>query len=698
VSVKPGRNDPCPCGSGKKFKKCCQGKLAVTPNGSAPVATEINQLVALFTNGRYAELERRTRILVALFPNSGYIWKALGTALQAQGKDALPALRKAAKLLPHDAEVHNNLGGALCNIGQLDEALASYHRAVAIKPHFAEAHNNLGNALRELGRLDEAVASYRRALEINPGFAEAHNNLGAALHALGQLDEAVACFHQALQISPDLTEAHNNLGAALHALGQLDEAVASYHRALEIKPDFSEAHNNLGGALMDLGQREKAMACYRRALEFNPSFAEAHNNLGCVLGDLGQLDEAIASCRRALQIKPGYAGAHRSLGRVLIALGKMDDAERFLTKALELGPNEWSSLSALLSLVPYRPEDPRFNHLDAVYDRRGALPPDEQIKLNFAMGKAMESIGQYDRSFNAYEEGNRLHYIRHPFDETKPQHLLEMLCAYFTSDLFKKVADLAAALPVIQDDRVPIFIVGMPRSGTTLIEQMLASHPSLFGAGELNTISELASKVVCPLLDSLEWDSFPVELRKLGREYIDEVWKLAPNARYITDKMPGNYQYLGLIHLMLPNAKIIHSMRDPMDTCFSCYALRFKFGHEYSYDLETLGRQYLRYRRLMAHWRSVLPEGRILDVRYEDNVADPEREARRLLEYLGLPWDPACLNFHENKRAVLTPSAVQVRKPIYSSSVARWKHYETHLGPLLGIIHPATMPERITFD
>jgi hypothetical protein len=235
----------------------------------------------------------------------------------------------------------------------------------------------------------------------------------------------------------------------------------------------------------------------------------------------------------------------------------------------------------------------------------------------------------------------------------------------------------------------------MPRSGTTLIEQILASHPAIFGAGELSKLGELArqAKRVSPDLATLS------ALRKLGQEYLAHVWKAAPNARYFIDKMPGNYKHLGLIHLMLPNVKIIHSLRDAMDTCFSCYAMLFaSSGHEYSYDLEMLGRRYMRYRKLMQHWHDVLPSGQILDVRYEDNVADPEREARRMLDFLGLPWNPACLRFHETQRTVKTASVAQVRKPIYSSSVARWKHFDKHLEPLLEIIRPALARARMAPD
>ena len=760
---------------------------------SAPAPVEINQLVALFNAGRYEELEKRTRLLIEKYPDSGFAWKALGASLLMQSKNALFAMQKATELLPNDADVHSNLGNALRALGQLEGAMASYQRALGIKPDYADAHSNLGNTLRDLGQFEGAAVSYQRALEINPDFAEAHYNLGNALRDLGQLENAVACYRRALEIKPDFPEAHFNLGNALQELGQLNDAVASYHRALEIKPDYAEVHFNLGATLKDLGQLNDAVASYRRALEIKPDYAEvrnnlgvalhdlgqlkdavasyqraleikpdyaevhnnlcvalnelgqlndaeascrraleikpdyaeAHSNLGIALRDLGQLESAVASYQRALEIKPGFAEAHYNLGNVLrdlgqyesavasyqlalrikpdlaeahsnlgeslMELGKTAEAEEFLNKAMELSPGKAKPLATALLYFPYQPDDPRFSQLEAVYARRGSLPLKERIKLNFAMGKAMANIGQYDRSFSAYEEGNRLHYQAHPFDEVGHELFMKESCNIFTADLFNKCAALADTLPAIQDERVPIFIVGMPRSGTTLIEQILASHPAIYGAGEINILGDVAKKINPLFLDSANGADALLALRKLGQEYLDQVWKLAPDARYITDKMPGNYFHLGLIHLMLPNAKIIHSMRDPMDTCFSCYALQFTYGHEYSYDLGTLGRQYLRYRKMMEHWHNVLPPGRIIDVSYEDNVAHPEREARRLLEYLGLPWDPVCLKFHENRRPVHTASITQVRKPIYSSSVARWKHFEKHLGPLLEIIHPAKL-------
>lgn len=342
-----GRNDACPCGSGKKYKKCCQKKDEEqsrvqslcqqnensTPNRSrkctAQIRSEINQLVDLFNAGRYVELENHTRLLVEKYPNEGSAWKFLGASLLVQGKDALFALQKAAKLLFDDFDVHSNLGIALQNLGQLKDAVASYRQALKFKPDFADAHYNLGNALRELGQFEDAVASYRRALKSKSGYAEAHANLGSTLRDLGQLEEAAASYRQALKSKPDFVDAHYNLGNVLRELGQLEVAAACNRRALEIKPDYAEAHNNLGIVLRELGQFEDALACYRRALEIRPDYAEAHNNLGILLQDSGLLEDGVACYRRLLKIKPDYAQLHSNLLFSLIHSETLDAQSLF---------------------------------------------------------------------------------------------------------------------------------------------------------------------------------------------------------------------------------------------------------------------------------------------------------------------------------------------------------------------------------
>jgi protein O-GlcNAc transferase len=334
--MKPARNKPCPCGSGKKFKHCCEGKAA---SGIPPPPAEINPLISLYNAGRFAELESKAHDLTGRYPYFGFGWKLLGSALQIQGKDALSAFREAAELMPDDAEAHYNLGVALKSTGLLAEAAASYRMALQIKPEYAEALNNLGNILKELGQLRDAADSYRRALELKPNSAEAHNNLGMVLQRLGQNDDAAVCYHRALAIKPDHAAAHYNLGVIQHESGKLDEAAASYRQVVQLKPDFADAFNNLGLVLTDLGQFNEAVASYFRAVEIKPDDADVYNNLGIALKSLGKFNEAITSYRRALEIEPDYAKAHNNLGIAQHDLGESDAALASYCRALEIEPD-----------------------------------------------------------------------------------------------------------------------------------------------------------------------------------------------------------------------------------------------------------------------------------------------------------------------------------------------------------------------
>ena len=358
--------------------------------GSVPAAIEIEQFAVLFNTGRHVELESRARELLERHPDSGQIWKALGASLLMQGKNALPAMQKAAELLPDDAQAHSNLGNALRDLGRLDDAVASYRRALAIKPDYAEAHGNLGIVLQDLGRLDDAVASYRRALAIQPEYAKAHNNLANVLRDLGRLDDAVESYRRALAIKPEYAEAYNNLGNVLRDLGRLGDAVASYRRVLAIEPEYDEAHNNLGSALRDLGRLAEAEASYRRALEIKPDFAEAHSNLGVVLQELGRLDDAVESHHNALAIKPDYAEAHSNLGIVLQDLGRLDDAVESHCNALAIKP-DCAEVHSNLGLVLQ--DLGRLDDAVARYRRALAIEP-EYAEAHNNLGNTLRDLGR----------------------------------------------------------------------------------------------------------------------------------------------------------------------------------------------------------------------------------------------------------------------------------------------------------------
>jgi len=714
VNVKPARNDPCPCGSGKKLKHCC-GQIgsaapsapAAQPQAEAITALEKSQLVGMIGAGRYAEMESKTRELIHRHPNSGFAWKALGVSLTMQHKDALQALQTATQLLPEDAEAHANLAVTLLELGRLEDAVISYQRALQIKPDYADAHINLGNALRSLGQLDEALASYRRALAIKPEYAEAHRNLGNALLQAGRVDEAVVSYRRALAIKPDFADAHNDLGNALLALGRLDEAVASYRQTLDLKPDYAEVHNNLGNALRGLGLFDEAMANCRRALQSKPDLAEAHNNLGNILLEVGQLDEALDSYRRALALKPEFADAHSNLGIALRLQGRTAEAEASCLRALAFNPAQAETLAVLADAHADRGQ---FAQAEALFRRAIArepdlphawagmahlrtmtsddvswlaqaqriasknLPPRSEVILRYAIGKYFDDVKDYDQAFLNYQRANEIsarHGIKH--DQIGLTHYIDRLIQSYD----RKWVGHARTFGV--RSARPVFIVGMPRSGTSLAEQILAAHPSVFGAGELTYWNSASARYQ---LAAGHGGVNGGALRSCADDYLQLLQSLSPDALRVVDKMPANFLHLGLIHAALPQACIVHMRRDPIDTCLSIYFQDFKSVLSYASDLQDLAHYYGQYLRVMKHWQMILPENVILDMSYEDLVADPETWSRTMLEFIALPWHPSCLDFQHASRTVVTASKWQVRQPISNASVGRWRHYEKHVAAL----------------
>ena len=655
----------------------------------SPSRQELDLLIGLIHQQQYAEAEAQARRLIARYPQHGFAWKALGASLKSQGRmpEAMAAQQQAVALLPGDAGAHYNLGNSLLALRRPADAAARYRDALAIRPDYVEAHFNLGNALGAQDRLTDAADSYRRALGIKADFIEAHAKLGYTLMALGCASEAEAHFPQVLAARPDESRVHNSLGIVYRGLSRLAEAEACYRRALAIAPDYAEAYSNLGNVLGDQQRHDEAEASCRQALAINDGMAEAHFNLGNILRHQDRQPEAEQSYRRALDIQPGYLMALNNLGLCLKRQGRLDEASECFQAAISLKPDFLQSHCNLAPLKTYAVDDAQLGLVEGQQHQLPALPVAGRISYWFALGKMREDVGRYDDAFAAYAEGNLLQRTQFPHDEAREVALLERLRSVFSAAFFAERAQ------PVHPGKAPIFIVGMPRSGTSLIEQILSTHPGIHGAGELTELGDVVHSIARAAGDRAA--SYPEvastlsadEFRRLGEAYTERVWRHAPEAERITDKLPANFQHLGMIHLMLPHAKIIHAMRDPMDSCFSCYSRLFEGGNlDFAYELGSVGRYYVRYIELMQHWQRVLPAGTVLDMRYEDMVTDTEGQARRLLDYLGLPWDEGCLAFHRNRRAVRTASAAQVRKPIYRSSVARWQHFETHLGPLLDIV------------
>lgn len=556
---------------------------------------------------------------------------------RGQHEAAASMIRQAIAIQPNLAAFHSNLGAVLQAQGQVEEAAACFARALSLQPDWAEVHSNLGNVLQSLGRLEEAAAHQQRALALNPGLAEAWSNLGNVWYQQGRLADSVACFERALALKPGYVDARNNLGTALLSQERVEEAIVQFERALALNPSHAAAHNNLGNALLKQARLDEAQAHYERALEIQPDYANSHNNLGNVLKEKGRFEDAMAHYQRAIGIQPDYAEAHLN---------------RTELKRFTRGDTDLAALEKLAASRDLRPEKRLFVH--------------------FALAKALDDVGDYDLAWEHLRQANTLKRAEIEYPETRALELLDRIREVFEPSLldhFRGAGDPSTT---------PIFVVGMPRSGSTLIEQILASHPQVHGAGEL------------PILERMEDLSFPEhiagldrdQLRRLGEAYLAQLPQVPEGVVRIVDKLPGNFLRIGLIRLMLPNARIIHTMRDPLDTCLSCYFKLFTNGLLFTYDLAELGRYYRSYSRLMDHWRATLPPGAMLDVRYENVVEDLEAEARRLIEYCGLGWDERCIGFHRNARPVRTASSVQVRQPLFRSSLARWRHYESGLAPL----------------
>jgi len=706
---------------------------------------EIGALVAMIEEGRSSEAEHKTRALLRSDPNGGILWKILSVALVRQGKDALQALRRTTELLPHDAEAHSNLGAALHDrrqwgealvslrraleiqpddvqalidaanatraLGQARESVALYQRTLHINPQSAEAQNNLGNAFLELSQCADAVACYRRALELSPDNAEIHCNMGNALRQLGQLREALTCSRRAIALDPRSSVAHNGLGLSLAVLGQREQAVASYRQALLLNPGHVEALNNLGNVLLDLGQGHEAVPLYRQAIELDPGRADSHVNLGNVLFELRRIDMAAASYRRALALRPEYPVAHLGLAAALRMQRRDGEAEASCQAALAVDPNSVEALTLLGELRADRGQfmqaqelfsraiavDPTFpsafcsiaaqtkmTHddaawLQAVESLLAKAPPlRHEISLRHALGKYFDDLAQYDEAFSNYRRANQLtKRFGRGYDRAKLSQRVDRIISDCDAAFVNQRQDGALA------SELPVFVIGMPRSGTSLTEQILASHPAVFGAGEVKSWDSDFDALEAAGPNRADRASL---VAGMARDYLERLTAPSAGALRVIDKMPGNFLHAGLIHAVFPRARIIHLRRHPIDTCLSIYFQYFSQLHPYANDLDDLAHFYGEYVRLTDHWRAALPATTLLEIPYEALIEDQEGWTRRMLDFIGLPWDPKCLDFHQTDRVVITYSKWQVRQKIHSDSAGRWRHYGKFLGPLWRLV------------
>jgi tetratricopeptide (TPR) repeat protein len=665
-SMKPGRNDPCPCGSGRRYKHCCgllPAAAAAAPGPGSPLAVRDSQPEA-----------------------EGLIEAA--DVLRSQGRvaESVPLYRQALAIQPHYTAAHNNLGNALLQLGEFAPAAAAYRLALAESPENADIHCNLGNALRQLGELPEALLESERAIALNPQLSMAHNNLGLLLAQRGQRAEAALSYRRALSLNPAYIEALNNLGNVLRELGESREAVALYRRAIELDPQRAESHCSLGTVLCELQRLEEAAVSFRQALALHADYAQAHLGLATALRMQGRGSEAEASCRQALALEPKNVEALALLGELHADRGRFAEAQQLFHSALAIDPH---CASVYCSLATHR----KMTTADGDW-LRGAegllakqLPVGHEISLRYALGKYCDDLQHYDQAFGHYRRANELtkRYGR-VYDAAKlTRHVDQIMRSCDAAVLRQQHGEACAS-------ELPVFILGMPRSGTSLAEQILASHPQVFGAGELRFWNKAFGAFAQAQLKS---DDGATLIPGMARAYLERVTALAGGAPRVVDKMPANFLYVGLIHAALPRARFIHMQRHPIDTCLSIYFQNFFDMGPHANDLGSLAHYYGEYLRITSHWRAVLPATALLEVPYEALIADQHGWTRRMVDFIGLPWDPRCLEFHHTERVVMTASRWQVRQKLNATSVGRWRNYEHYIEPLRALVGQAAQAMRV---
>jgi tetratricopeptide (TPR) repeat protein len=620
--------------------------------------------------------------MAAAFEGEGHVEARLHLANILSGRGdsggAATQYEKVLAINPDHGEAHQNLGLALQRLGQFEAALSHHKAALANSPKSAVIHLSLADASRHLGRHDDAIVHYVQALALNPGLTDAHVNLGGCFYLTGRREQAIRSYERALKVNDGLPDAHYNLGNLRAEFDDLDVAVAHYERSIGLLPT-AEAHNNLANVLRKRGRHQEAIEHYKNAIRLKPAYFSALRSLGDVLQSEKQIDEAIVCFRAALKVEPRDAPALNRLASALLVAGRVDEASRAYEAAIEIAPENIGIQHNYAAVKPFSAGDRRLARLEELDASEDQLSDEQRIVLYFTLGKAYADLKDADRSFRHLEAANRLKRQQMIYDERGALLLMERIRDAFTKDFLDEKAGLG------HDSEAPVFVVGMPRSGTSLVEQILASHPRVFGAGEVghfatatSDIAQRRSSAYPDMLAELPDEDF----RELGRYYLERLGRDGAANDRIVDKLPFNFLFVGLIHLALPRARIIHVKRNAVDTCVSCYSLLFAEEQPFAYDLGELGRYYRSYETLMEHWRAVLPPGRMLEVEYEQLVGDLEGQARRLIAHCGVAWDERCLAFHETKRPVHTASLVQVRKSIYGSAVGRSRFYGSRIKPL----------------
>jgi Flp pilus assembly protein TadD len=648
--------------------------------------SRFDEIIALIGAGESARAETMCRGAIARDPRDVNMIALLGAILAKVRRfaEAEETLLRAIALAPSFAKPREDLGHVLLELDRPQEAVDALEQATRLDPKSESAWFELGKALAKTGRGKEADVAFEKSFELSPekkalAYASRH-------HQEGRLKEAERMYRDILRARPDNVDALRLLANVVARTGRPGEAEHLLQRAIAAAPDFAGAHTDLGNLLREQDRFEEAIASHRAALRLEPDSPKAHFLLAGTLAPAALTYDAIAEYEQALKLNPRHASAWLGLGHALKTVGRQEEAIRAYRECAKLRPDNGEIYWSLANLKTYMFSDEEIRYMQEKV-AGGKLRNISEVNFLFAMAKAFEDRNDHERAWQYYVAGNEKRRKDEWYDPVQTQVLNEAIIEVFDAGLLQGKRGAGCA------DPSPIFIVGLPRSGSTLIEQILASHSQVEGTAELPYLGRVATSLNRNRADGI---NYPAAVRELGSEHLRamgedylrmaKMHRVRGTPRFI-DKMPNNFPHVGLLALILPNARIIDARRHPLDACLSCYRQLFARGQPFTYDLVDIGEYYLQYQAMMDHWHTVLP-GHVLTVQYEELIADFEPGVRRLVEFCGLPWEDDCLRFHETERPIRTASSEQVRRPISADAVGRWRKYESHLGELIEVLAP----------
>ena len=653
---------------------------------TAVTVSKLKEVVELINSGDADKAVSICRETVDSNPDDINMVALLGATLMKirRVEEAEKYLRRAIELAPTFAKPHEDLGRLLVELHRPEEAVELLQKATRLNPKEEKALFELGKALAMTGRGKEADEAFEKSFDLNP---ERKQLAIAAEHQkAGRLEEAERCCRDVLRVNPENVDALRLLGITLVRDGRIDEAETQFRKAIDIAPDFVGALMDLGRSLKDQSQFEEAIECFKRAMRLEPTNFQAPFLLASTLSPAALTYEALEAYERVLELRPNHPGAKLGLAHVLKTVGRQAEAVAAYRECIDLKPNNGETYWSMANLKTYRLSDEDIKTMESKVDL-DEVDAESRVNFLFALAKAHEDRGNYERAWPYYVDGNAGRRALEYYDPVQTEVTNDALIEVFDKPLFERNEGIG------NPDASPIFVVGLPRSGSTLIEQILASHSMVEGTSELPYLGQVATSLSRNRADGV---NYPQAVRELGSTHFDMLGKdylrraqlhRTEGTQHFVDKMPNNFPSIGLIHLILPNAKIVDARRYPLDSCLSCYRQLFARGQTFTYDLTDIGEYYLQYERMMDHWHEVLPD-RVLTVQYEEMVTDFENQVRRLIDYCGLPWEDACSSFHETDRPVRTASSEQVRQPVYTKSINFWRNHEEHLGELIEVLKP----------